>query len=45
MYKIIRGLDEIKWTKSPLFRTDIELTGPAQGMRGDRLRLRKEAFK
>ena len=33
MYKVLRGLDEI------------ELTDPDQGMRGNRLRLRREAFK
>ena len=45
MYKVVRGLDEIEWTKSPLLRTDIDLEGPAQGVRGNRLRLRREAFK
>ena len=45
MYKVIRGLDEIESTKSPLLRTDIELTGPAQVVRGDRLRLLRGAFK
>ena len=45
MYKVIRGLDEIDWTKSPILRTNIDFTGSAQGMRGNRLRLQREAFK
>ena len=45
MYKVIKSLDEIEWTKSPVLRTDIYLVGPAQGVRGNRLRLRREAFK
>ena len=45
MYKVIRGLDEIELTKSPILRTDIDLVGPAQGVRGNRLRLRRKAFK
>ena len=31
MYKVIRGLDEIDWTKSALIRTNIDFTGPDQG--------------
>ena len=45
MYKVIRCLNEIEWTKSSVLRTGIDLVGPAQGVRGNRLRLRKEAFK
>ena len=45
MYKGVRGLDEIEWTKSPVLRTEIDLEGPAQGVRDNRLRLRREAFK
>ena len=44
MYKVMRGLGEIEWTKSPLLRTDIELTCPAQRVRVNHLRLRREAF-
>ena len=44
MYNVLRGLDEIEWTKSPLLRTDIYLTGPAQGVRVNRLKLGKETF-
>ena len=45
MHKVIRGLDEIDWTKYPLLRTNIDFTDPAQGMRGNRLRLQRKAFK
>ena len=45
IYKVIRGLYEIDWTKSPLLRTDIDFTGLAQGFRGNRLILQREAFK
>ena len=45
IYEVIRGLYEIEWTKPPVLRTDIDLAGPAQGVRGNRLRLRREAFK
>ena len=45
MYKVERGLDEIEWTKTPVLKTDIDLVGPAQGVRGNRLRLGREAFK
>ena len=44
MYKVIRSLDEIEWTKSPLLRVDIDLTGSARGMRGNRLRLLTESL-
>ena len=36
MYKVIRGLDEIDWAKSPLLRTNIDFTGPAQGVSRER---------
>ena len=45
MYKVIRGLDKIEWTKFPVLRTDIDMAGLAQGVRGYRLRLPMEAFK
>ena len=45
IYKVIRGLDEIEWTKSPLLREDIYLTGPAQEVRGNRLKLYRKTFK
>ena len=45
MYKLIRGLDKIDKTKSPLLRTNIDFTGPAQMVRGNRLRLRREVPK
>ena len=45
MYKVIIGLDEMEWTKSPLLRTYIELTDPAQGVWDNRLRLQRGAFK
>ena len=45
MYNLIRGLDEIDWTKSPLLRTNIDFKAPAQGLRGNRLRLQRETFK
>ena len=44
-YKVKSGLDEIEWTKSPLLRTNIDLTGPVQGVRCNRQRLRTETFK
>ena len=45
MYKVVRGLDEIEWTKSPVLRTDINMVGPAQWVRGSRLRLQIESKK
>ena len=44
MCKVIRGLYEIQWTKSPVLRTYLDLVGPAQALRGNRLRLLKEAL-
>ena len=43
--KVVRGLYEIELTKSPVLRTDIDLVSPALGFRGNRLRIRREAFK
>ena len=45
MYKVIRGLDKIEWTESPLLRKDIYLASPDPGVRGNRLRLRMETLK
>ena len=45
MYKVVRGLGEIERAKTPVLRRYIDLVGPAQGIRGNRLRLRREAFK
>ena len=45
LIEVIRGLDEIEWSKSPLLGTGINLTGPAQGMRCNQLRLCRETFK
>ena len=39
MYKVIRGFDELE------LRTDINLTDPAQGVKGNCLRLRREPLK
>ena len=42
IYKVIRSLDEIEWTKSPLLRSNIDLTVSDQALRGNRLRLTRE---
>ena len=41
MFKVIIGLDEIEWAKFSLLRIDI---GPAQGVRGNKLSLRRNTF-
>ena len=45
MYIVIRGLYQIDWSKSPLLKTNIYFTGPDQGVRGNKFRLLREAFK
>ena len=45
MYKVFRGLDEIKWTKASVLISNVGLTDPAQGVRGNQIRLRRKTFR
>ena len=45
MYKAIRCLNKINWTKSLLLRTNINVTEPAPRTKGNGLRLLRKVFK
>ena len=45
MLKVQKGLEKIDWVKPPLLTKNHYLTGPAFGVRGNSLRLRRESFK
>ena len=45
MFKVQKGLEKIEWVKPPLLTKNDGLLGPASGVRGNSLRLRRESFK
>ena len=45
MYKVVRGQDEIEWTKPSVLRSDVGLTDPVEGIRGNQIRLCRNAFR
>ena len=45
MYKVVRGQDEIEWTKPSVLRSVVGLTDPVEGVRGNQIRLCRNAFR
>ena len=45
MYKVVNEQEQIEWVNFPKLRSNLEITGPAMGVRGNSRRIRRESFK
>ena len=45
MYKVVNEQEQIKWGNFPKLRSNLEITGPAMGVSGNRRRISRESFK
>ena len=45
MYKVVNEHEQIEWVSFPKLRANLEITGPAMGVRGNSRRIRRESFK
>ena len=45
MYKITKGHEGIEWVKPSRLRSDLDLNGPKNGVRGNIKRIQRESFK